>query len=195
MEKKKIVPADKNYEWSATLIDELRKAGFTPPQIKHILPNLLVESGWGRADAVQGDYKPSFKGDDRSFNRGRGFIQLTGYDNYRKMEEDTGIPLTKDPTLAAIPENSAKIAAAYLKRRQKEFGDKQDLSYNTFESVYRALAPKNSNPKTRLNEMEKYGYRLATDEDVTFNMPAYDPNMFTVQPDGSLLPNSTPPSR
>ena len=186
---------DVDYEWSSGLIDELRKAGFTPSQIKHILPNILVESGWGRADAVQGDWKQDFKGDEGGFNVGRGYIQLTGYDNYRKMEEDTGIPLTKNPKLASLPENSARIAAAYLKRRQKEFGDVQDLSYNSFESVYRALAPKNKNPESRKKEIEKYNYRLATDDDVLNNMPAYDPSAWTVEPDGSLRPNSTPNQR
>ncbi len=188
-------PADTEYEWSATLIDELRKAGFKPSQIKHILPNLLVESGWGRADAVQGDWKRDWSGDSGGFNVGRGYIQLTGRKNYEHMERLTGIPLTKDPKLAAVPENSAKIAAAYLKHRQEVYGDIQDLSYDSFESVYRALAPRNKDPQTRLDAIKKEGYRLATDDDVSFNMPAYDPAMFVVQPDGSLLPNSTPPSR
>lgn len=195
MAKKNITPADKDYEWSATLIDELRKAGFSPSQIKNILPNLLVESGWGRADAVQGDWKRNWAGDSGSFDVGRGYIQLTGRKNYEHMERLTGIPLTKDPTLAAVPENSAKIAAAYLKHRQEVYGDKQDLSYNSFESVYRALAPKQRDPSVRLREIEKNGYRLATDDDVSFNMPAYDPKAWTVQPDGSLIPNSTPPPR
>lgn len=182
---------DKDYAWSSTLIDELRKAGFRPSQIKNILPNILVESGWGRADAVQNDWKKGWEGDKGGFDTGRGFIQLTGEKNYKLLEGLTKIPLTKDPTLAAKPENSAKIAAAYLKERAERYG----YDYESFESVYKALAPKNKNPKTRLTEIEKNGYRMASDDDVRFNMPAYDPSAWTVQKDGSLMPNSTPNSK
>lgn len=188
----------KDYSWASELVDELRKQGFNPNQIMHILPNLMVESGGGRPDAVQGDMKKGFKGDDGSFDRGRGLIQLTGRKNYEHMERLTGIPLTQDPTLAAKPENAARIAAAYLKHRQEAYGNKQDLSYNSFESVYRALAPKNKDPNSRLAEIEKYsayGWRLATMDDVYAHMPAYDPKAFTVQPDGSLKANTTPPPR
>lgn len=186
---------DESYAWASTVIDELRKQGFTPLQIKNILPHLLIESNGGRANAVQGDWSRNFKGDSGSFNVGRGFIQLTGYDNYRKMEEMTGIPLTKDPKLAANPEYSARIAAAYLKKRQQDFGKYQDLSYSTFESVHRALAPKNNNPQDRIKHMEKQGWRLATDEDLTAHTPAYDPSAWSVNEDGSLSPNTTPPKR
>lgn len=182
---------DKDYEWSSTLIDELRKAGFRPSQIKNILPNLLVESGWGRADAVEGDWKKSFEGDKGNDYRGRGYVQLTGKLNYENMSRLLKLPLVENPKLAADPVNSAKIAAMYLKDRAEEYG----YDYETFESVYKALAPKNKNPETRLAEIQKYGYRLATDDDVRFNMPAYDPSAWTVQKDGSLMPNSTPNSR
>lgn len=187
-----------DYSWASELVDELRKQGFNPNQIMHILPNLMVESGGGRPDAVQGDWKSSFKGDNGSFDTGRGLIQLTGYDNYKRMEELTGIPLTTDPTLAAKPEYSAKIAATYFKDRQRRFGDKQDLSYNSFESVYRGLAPREKDFNVRLREIEKNassGWRMATMDDVYMHMPAYDPKAFTVQPDGSLKANTSPPPR
>lgn len=43
--------------------------------------------------------------------RGRGDFQLTGRGNYHAAEEATGLPLVSDPDLAAVPKNSAIIAA------------------------------------------------------------------------------------
>ena len=50
---------------------------------------------------------------------GRGYIQLTGRDNYRMAEEALGIPLLKQPQLAAKPEVAAKIALWYWNTRVK----------------------------------------------------------------------------
>lgn len=47
--------------------------------------------------------------------RGRGFIQLTGRDNYRRYAALAGIPdLESNPDLASDPNNAAKILAAYI---------------------------------------------------------------------------------
>lgn len=45
--------------------------------------------------------------------RGRGFIQLTGRENYRKYGYMLGLPLEQNPDLAAKPEIAAKIAAEF----------------------------------------------------------------------------------
>lgn len=53
-------------------------------------------------------------GDGNSF-RGRGFIQLTGRDNYRRYSALAGIPnLESNPDLASDPNNAAKILAAFI---------------------------------------------------------------------------------
>ena len=49
--------------------------------------------------------------------RGRGFIQLTGRDNYAKAGKDLGIDLLGNPDLASQPETAAKIALWYWKQR------------------------------------------------------------------------------
>ena len=51
-------------------------------------------------------------GDGERF-RGRGFIQLTGRDNYRAASQALGVDLIKNPDLAARPDIAAEIAIWY----------------------------------------------------------------------------------
>ncbi|SFR90196.1 putative chitinase [Dyella sp. OK004] len=51
---------------------------------------------------------------------GRGYIQLTGKDNYRAAGEALQLDLVKHPELAAQPENAAKIAVWYWENRVPE---------------------------------------------------------------------------
>jgi len=55
---------------------------------------------------------PEESGDGYRY-RGRGFIQLTGKNNYARYGSLLGLPLVQNPELAAVPENALKIAAAY----------------------------------------------------------------------------------
>lgn len=48
---------------------------------------------------------------------GRGYIQITGRDNYRMAGDALGLPLEKNPELASKPEVAAKIAVWYWKTR------------------------------------------------------------------------------
>lgn len=52
---------------------------------------------------------------------GRGFIQITGRDNYRMAGEALGLPLEQKPDLAATPEIAAKVAVWYWQTRVKPF--------------------------------------------------------------------------
>jgi predicted chitinase len=63
--------------------------------------------------AILGNIRP---GDGVRF-AGRGFIQLTGRDNYKMAGRALGLPLLKKPDLAAKPEIAAKIAVWYWKTR------------------------------------------------------------------------------
>lgn len=49
--------------------------------------------------------------------RGRGFIQLTGRDNYRRAGRRLGLDLENNPDLAARPDIAARIAVLYWKQR------------------------------------------------------------------------------
>ncbi|MET0280286.1 MAG: XVIPCD domain-containing protein [Steroidobacteraceae bacterium] len=52
--------------------------------------------------------------------RGRGYIQLTGKENYEKAGDALGLDLVKHPELAAQPENASKIAVWYWETRVPE---------------------------------------------------------------------------
>jgi putative chitinase len=51
--------------------------------------------------------------------RGRGLIQLTGKDNYKKFGDIIGVDLVQNPDLANDPEIARKLAVAYFQDKQK----------------------------------------------------------------------------
>ena len=83
---------------------------------------------------------------------GRGFIQLTGRDNYTKAEKAIGVPLTTNPDLAATPEVAAKIAVWYWNNRVKPFvSDFSDTS-----SVTKKINPAQHGLESRHTNFVKY---------------------------------------
>lgn len=64
--------------------------------------------------------------------RGRGFIQLTGRDNYKSMSDkllDRSIDLVADPDRAAEPDIAARIAVAFWSNRKiNPIADRDDVS-------------------------------------------------------------------
>ena len=49
--------------------------------------------------------------------KGRGYIQLTGRDNYKKAGQALGLPLEKKPELVEKPDVAAKVAVWYWQNR------------------------------------------------------------------------------
>ena len=87
------------------LNDAMRRSDATTPARKAaFLATIHNESNF-RADAIEQANPSEF--------RGRGFIQLTGDFNYRAAGDDLGVDLLTDPTLAADPTTSARVAAWY----------------------------------------------------------------------------------
>ncbi len=68
-------------------------------------------------------------GDGFKFH-GRGYMQLTGKDNYRAAGEALGLDLLRSPELAAEPDNAAKIATWYWKARVPDFS-REDVAKAT----------------------------------------------------------------
>jgi putative chitinase len=61
---------------------------------------------------------PPASGDGWRF-RGRGYIQLTGRDNYTRYSQEIGIDLVDDPDRAAEPGVAWRIAVRYMAKRRK----------------------------------------------------------------------------
>lgn len=73
--------------------------------------------------------------DEGYMYRGRGFIQLTGKDNYERYGNMIGVDLVNNPELAADPEVASRVAAAYLKDRQRS-GDNYEEMGDVYKRVY-----------------------------------------------------------
>jgi putative chitinase len=78
------------------------------PRKQEIIANQLYSNRNGNGNYESGD---GFK------YRGRGYIQLTGRENYEKMGELIGVDLVNNPDLAARPDLAAQIAVMYWKTR------------------------------------------------------------------------------
>lgn len=66
--------------------------------------------------------------------KGRGYIQLTGRDNYRRAGEALGLPLEAHPELVERPDVAAKVAVWFWKERVRpnveNFADTQQVTKN-----------------------------------------------------------------
>jgi predicted chitinase len=75
-------------------------------------------------------------GDGEKYH-GRGFIQLTGRDNYRMASQALGIDLLKNPELAERPDVAAKIAVWYWQTRVKPYIN----NFNDTKAVTKKINP------------------------------------------------------
>lgn len=66
------------------------------------------------------------KGDGYKY-RGRGFIQITGKEQYAAISKEIGVDLVKDPDLANDPSTAAKIIPAFFKLKLGKKGKLEDL--------------------------------------------------------------------
>lgn len=63
---------------------------------------------------------------------GRGDVQLTWYENYKKMGELLGLPLLEQPELALRPDISAKIMIEGMTKGASNRGDYTGLSLEDY---------------------------------------------------------------
>jgi predicted chitinase len=78
-----------------------------------------------------------YKGDGIKY-KGRGFIQITGRDNYRRAGQALDLPLEERPELASRPDVAAKIAVWYWTNRVKP----NVSNFNDTRAVTRWINPK-----------------------------------------------------
>lgn len=80
-----------------------------PQQRRQAIANKIYGGEWG--EEALGNTEP----DDGYKYRGRGYIQLTGRDNYADYQRKTGLNLVNRPELAADPSNAETLAIRYWK--------------------------------------------------------------------------------
>ena len=71
---------------------------------------------------------PEASGDGWKY-RGRGLIQLTGYNNYKNCKDDMHIDIVKNPDLLLVPEYALKSACWFWnKNHLNQYADKDDIT-------------------------------------------------------------------
>jgi len=92
-------------------------AGFIPiaeyPSRSNTLPGQPVFSAY-EPGTLAGDALGNTEQGDGAKYRGRGFVQLTGSDNYHRYTIETGIDIASQPDLANSPEVAAVLLALFL---------------------------------------------------------------------------------
>ena len=84
--------------------------------------------------------------------KGRGFIQLTGRDNYTRAGKALNLPLADNPALAARPDVAAMVAVWYWKNR---VASKVKNFHNT-KQVTRAINPAAKGLQSRQDQFKAY---------------------------------------
>lgn len=118
-----------------SLVDYAKRAGIRGTELAHFVAQMAHETAnWRHMEEqppqgarnpqryfarkyegkkILGNVKP---GDGYRY-RGRGFVQLTGRDNYTRAGRALGVDLVNDPDLASRPDVAAKIAVWFWKNR------------------------------------------------------------------------------
>jgi len=90
--------------------------------------------------------------------RGRGFIQLTGRENYTRASKALGLDLVGNPDQAAEPEKAAKIAVWYWNHRVRP----HVKDFTNVKKVTKKINPGMAGLKTRSSEFKKYSQEYDT---------------------------------
>lgn len=88
---------------------------------------------------------------------GRGFIQLTGRENYRKAGEALGLPLEQHPEMVEKPLIAAKVAVWYWKNRVQSRVD----NFNDTAQVTKFINPSLRGLDNRQSQFKDYKTQLA----------------------------------
>lgn len=103
-------------------MDTLEKANAVVAGGADAIANTVYGGTWGKLNL--GNTEP---GDGAKYH-GRGYVQLTGRDNYERVGREMGLDLANHPELAADRETAAKIALYYWDARVVAKGDQTDVT-------------------------------------------------------------------
>ena len=123
-----------------------RAAGIRGTELAQFLAQCYHESaGFGRMHEYASGKEYEGRKDLGNVNRGdgvrykgRGFIQITGRDNYRRAGQALGLPLEERPELASKPDIAAKIAVWYWANRVRP----NVTNFNDTRAVTQRINPK-----------------------------------------------------
>lgn len=88
---------------------------------------LVVKGPEAVGDVIYGGRMGNTQKGDGYKYRGRGFIQITGKDNYARIGKALGIDLVNNPDLANKPEIAAKIVPLFFTLGRKKPSDLEDI--------------------------------------------------------------------
>jgi predicted chitinase len=123
-----------------------RAAGIRGTELAQFLAQCYHESaGFGRMHEYASGKEYEGRRDLGNVNKGdgvrykgRGFIQITGRDNYRRAGQALGLPLEERPELASRPDIAAKIAVWYWSNRVRP----NVSNFNDTRAVTQRINPK-----------------------------------------------------
>lgn len=107
-----------------------------------------------RKAKILGNVKPG----DGARYYGRGFIQLTGRDNYKRAGDALNLPLEQKPELAARPDVAARIAVWFWKSRVKP----NVTNFKNTSEVTRYINPGMAGVQDRHDNFKDYLKRMTT---------------------------------
>lgn len=113
----------------------------------------MHEYSSGKSYEGRRDLGNIYRGDGERF-KGRGFIQITGRENYRKAGEALNLPLEQNPELASKPMIAAKIALWYWKTRVRP-------NVDNFSDTRQVTKPINPNMNGLADRHDKFKSYLA----------------------------------
>lgn len=135
------VPQEENLNYSKTSNDRIRSIfgsrvkGLTDEQLNRIksTPKTFAEYVYGNGNSLGRSMGNLQDGDGWTY-RGRGYIQITGRNNYKRFGDLTGFNLIQDPSLLVVDNNiSAMVAVAFVKSGLKK------LNFNNQSETNRAV--------------------------------------------------------
>lgn len=119
------------------------------PSRDQIIANTIYGNRMGNDDPGDG-YK----------YRGRGYIQLTGKENYERMSKLIGVDLVNNPDLASQPNYAAQIAVIYWKTRVANKGNTNNIAQVT----KRISGSAKQGIKSRVEKLKQYTRELGNNK-------------------------------